>query len=168
MKDTYIDLNEYTTKKQRIFKLVVYGTLICVGLMFLSVALLYMNSSKLEYYLLLMPIYLLFYIYFLWVSLKASLFIKTDINSIVIKFGIRNSSRDIILWDSINKVRIGPTYISFFKKTGKRKRYMLGWLPYAKVIEIKDKLIEVFESNGISYEVVDFIRYENKPKIDTE
>lgn len=168
MKDTYIDLNEFSTKKQRVFNLLIYGTLACVGLMILSVALLYMYSGTFEYNLLVMPIYLLLYIYFLWVSLKAKLFIKVDENSIVLKFGIRRSSRDIILWDSIKKVRVGPTYIAFFKKTGKKKRYMLGWLPYVKVIEIKDKLIEVFESNGIVYEVADFIKYEHKPKADSE
>ncbi len=168
MNDLYIDLNEITTKKQRIFRLLIYETLVCVGLILLSVALLYMYNSKFEYYLFVIPVYLLLYIYFLWVSLKADLFIKADSSSIVIKFGVRNSSRDIILWDSIKKVRVGPTYISFFKKTGKRKRYMLGWLPYIKVIEIKDKLIEVFKSNGIAYEVVDFIKYEHKPKTDTE
>lgn len=163
VKDLYIDLNEYTTKKQRVFRLLIYETLICIGLMLLTVFLFFSFSSTIEYYLLVIPIYLLLYLYFVWISLKTNLFIKVNEDSIVLKFGIRNSSKDILLWDTIKNVRVGPTYISFYKKSGKRRRFMLGWLPYAQVIEIKDKLIDVFESKKIPYEVVDFIRYQTRP-----
>lgn len=162
MNKLYINLNEYSTKKQRVFRLLALGLLICILLIILSVLPLLLFGKSAEYLAIIIFIYLFLYFYFAWLSFKSKIYIKTDDNSIIIKFGIRNSSRDIILWDSIRKVRIGPTYIAFYKKSGRRRRYMLGWLPYAKVIEIKDGLIELFDSLGVEYEVVDFVRYQNE------
>lgn len=165
MIDQLIDLNEYSTKKQRVIRIIILGSLLSFVLMLFTVFLIISVQIGVEVLLITMVIYLMLYIYFVWVSFKTKLFIKVDGNSIVLKFGIRNSSKDVIMWDTIKKVRVGPTYISFYKKSGRRRRYMLGWLPYAKVIEIKDKLVDVFERKGITYEVADFIKFHsNHPK----
>lgn len=162
MKEICIDLNEFSTKRQRVFRFLVFGLLICVSLILLSILFLSLLSKTIEYLVVVIIIYLILYFYFVWLSFKTKLFIRSDEGCIIFKFGIRNSSKDIIRWNTIRKVRIGPTYIAFYKKSGRRRRYMLGWLPYAKVIEIKDSLITLLERLGVDYEVVDFIRYQNK------
>jgi ubiquitin len=60
------------------------------------------------------------------------------------------------MWDVIKKIRLGPTYITFSKKSGKDKKVQLGWLPYTKVIEIKDKVNSFAQSKGIDIEIAEF------------
>lgn len=162
MNDFFVNLNEYSTKKQKVFRTLIFGGLLFIGVMILSFLLLWFFNKAAEYLVATITVYLIIYFYFAWFSFKTKLYLKADKSCITIKFGIRNSSKDIILWDTIRKVRIGPTYIAFYKKSGRRRRYMLGWLPYAKVIEIKDNLIALLDSIGVDYEVVDFIRYQDK------
>ena len=60
------------------------------------------------------------------------------------------------MWDVIDKVRIGPTYITFFKKSGKGKKVQLGWLPYKKVVEIKERIQQCSNNKGIEVEIAEF------------
>ncbi len=162
MDNLFIDLNEYSIKKQKLFRLIIFGALLCLLLLLFSILFLRYLNKPAEYLLITSFVYLALYFYFVWVSYKTKLFIKADEKCIILKFGIRSRSKDIILWDTIRKVRIGPTYIALMKKSGRRRRYMLGWLPYYKVIEIKDKLIDFLDTRNVDYEVVDFIKYQDK------
>lgn len=63
---------------------------------------------------------------------------------------------DQVIWETLKKVRLGPTYISFIKRSGKKKVIPLGWLPYAKVVEIKDKVHVICTSKGIDVEVAEY------------
>ncbi|RPH30980.1 MAG: hypothetical protein EHM93_14945 [Bacteroidales bacterium] len=162
MVNFYIDLNEYSSKKPRIIRLLIFGAIVCLGFTITSLAIFLTLKSSLEWFFLIAASYIALYIYFAWVAFKTNIFVKANDNGIVFKFGIRNGSKDYILWDSIKKVKIGPAYITFFKKSGRRKRVQLGWLTYSRVVEIKDKVVALCDNKGITYEVVDFIRYYKK------
>lgn len=162
MTNFYIDLNEYSSKKPRIIRLLIFGAIVCLGFTITSFVFFLTLKSSLEWFFLLAAIYLALYIYFAWITFKTKLFIKADNNGMDFKFGIRAYSNDFIIWDSIQKVIIGPAYIRINKKSGKRKKIYLGWLHYSKVLEVKEKCIEVCKARRIRYEVVDFIKYSEK------
>ena len=164
MKTYYIDLNEITRKRARAIRLLALGAGICLLLIVITFLVFLKNKSSLEWPLLLQTVYLLFYIYFTWITLKAKIYIKADSNGIVFKFGIRNRSKDYILWETVSRIKIGPTYITFLKRSGRKKKIPLGWMPYKKVIEVKETVVELSESKNIPYEIVEFERFINEKK----
>ncbi len=159
MKNFYIDLNEYSSKKPRVIKQLIFGAIICMILTLASLSVSFRMKSPIEWFFLITILYFCLYIYFAWLTFKTKLYVKADENGIEFKFGIRSKTANYINWDLIKRVGIGYAYISFFKKSGKRRRIQLGWLPYSQVVEIKDKVAELCKHKGVSYEFVDFIRY---------
>lgn len=162
MSDFYIDLNEFSSKKTRIVQLLVFGAIICVGFTLTSLSIFLTTNSSLEWFFLMAAIYVALYIYFAWLTFNAKLYVKADESGIEFKFGIRSKTANYINWSSISRLRIGYAYISFFKKSGRRRRIQLSWLPYCKVVEIKEKVIHLCKKRGVTYEIVDFIRYSKK------
>lgn len=159
-----IDLNEYSSKKPRVVRLLIFGAIICLAFTLSSLAIFLTLKSSLEWFFLIVAVYVALYIYFGWITFKTKLFVKADSKGIVFKFGIRTSFNDFIVWETVKKVRIGYAYITFFKKSGRRRKIQLGWLPYSKVIDIKDKVIEMCKQVDIEYEMADFIKYSKKIK----
>lgn len=159
MKIYYIDLNEITRKRSRTIRLLALGAGACLLLVIITFLVFLKSKSSIEWPLLFQTVYLLFYIYFAWITLKAKIFIKADSNGIVFKFGIRNRSKDYLLWETVSRIKIGPTYITFLKRSGRMKKIPLGWMPYKKVIEVKETLVELSESKNIPYEIVEFERF---------
>lgn len=90
---------------------------------------------------------------FAFVGSKAKLYISADDYAIEYQFGFIVKTPTAIIWETVKKVKLGPTYITFFKRTGKGKKVAIGWLPYAKVIEIKDLIKHYAESKGIPTEI---------------
>lgn len=167
MNSFYIDLNEMSSKKSKIKRLLIFGALMYFSLMLASISILNRLNSPLEWFFLIPAVYLALYIYYAWITFKADLFVKADNTNFEYKFGFLKHSKNTIIWDVVNKVKFGPTYIAFYKKSGRRKMVYLSWLPYAKVVEIKEKLMQLCDNKMIKYEVVDFIRYagyKNKKK----
>ena len=161
----YIDLNEYSSKKPRVIRQLIFGAIICLSLTLTSLSIFLTMNSSLEWFFLIAAVYVALYIYFAWLTFKTKLYVKADENGIEFKFGIRSKTANYLNWGLIKRIGIGYAYISFFKKSGKRRRIQLSWLPYSKVVKIKENLIEVCKHRGISYEIVDFIRYsKNKDK----
>jgi len=165
MNNFYVDLNEVSSKKPRIIRLLIFGALVCLSFTLSSFSIFMKLSTSLEWIFLIVSIYLALYIYFAWLTVTTKLFIKADGNGIAFKFGIRSSSASYFIWDSITKVRIGYAYIAFYKKSGRRKKVQFSWLPYSKVIEIKEKLEAFCKYKKIACEKADFIDYtKNKDK----
>lgn len=164
MDSFYIDLNEMSSKKPRIKRLLLFGACLCLGLFLSSLSILISFNSRLEWVFLIAVLYLALYIYYAWITYKAELFVKADSSIFEYKFGLLKNSKNIIMWDVVSKVRLGPAYVAFFKKSGRRKMVRLNWLPYSKVIEIKDKIIQMCDSKRIKYEKVDFVKYTEKKK----
>lgn len=158
-------MNEISTKKVRIVRLLVFGAIVCLVFVALSIFVFLKFKTSLEWIFFISAIYIALYFYFAWITYKSKLFIKADRDGIDFKFSIRSNSKNYFLWDSVSKVRIGYAYLAFYKKSGRRRKIQLGWLPYVKVVDIKEKVIEMCEDRSIKFEMADFIRYSEKKDI---
>lgn len=96
------------------------------------------------------------YIYFAYVGYVAKIYFSADNFAIEYQFGFFMKTPTAIIWEVIDKVRLGPTYITFFKKSGRGKKVELGWLPYKKVVEIKERIQQYSELKGIKIEVAEY------------
>lgn len=164
MNSFYIDLNEIASKKPRIIRLLLFGAIMCTALVITSIGILISKNSPMEWFILIPTLYLTIYIYFAWITYRAKLFIQADSFCFEYKFGLFKRDKNIILWETIKRVKVGPAYIAFYKKSGRRRVVSISWLPYVKVIEIKDKLTRLVKIKGIPIEIADFIRYTEKKK----
>ncbi|NVO09716.1 MAG: hypothetical protein HXX16_07140 [Bacteroidales bacterium] len=164
MTSFYVDLNEASSKKPRIRRLLIFGATICLGFILFSLSIFLFFRSSLEWFFLVAGLYLVLYLYYAWVTYKTSLFVKADTVCFEYKFGSLKGSKSAILWDVVSKVKLGPAYVAFYKKSGRRKMVQLNWLPYSKVVEIKESLIKMCEFKNIEYQKVDLIKYTKKIK----
>lgn len=103
--------------------------------------------------------YLLQFIYFLYLlfsGYKTKMFINGDDYALEMQFSMVKKVPEQVIWQTLKKIRIGPTYIAFYKRTGKRKIIQLGWLPYTKVVDIKEKVQRICRSKGIEVEIAEY------------
>lgn len=162
MESFYIDLNEMTNKKSKLFRILIYGAIIVILLAVLSIFLLGEKSKTAEVPFIIMVVYFALYLYYAWYTSKAKLYIQADEYAVEYSFGMIKRTSELVIWDTIVKVKLGPTYVAFFKRSGKRKVISLGWLPYAKVVDIKEKLCKVCEFKGIACEKAEYQHFEKK------
>jgi Ca2+/Na+ antiporter len=165
MNSFFVDLNDLSIKKPRIRRFLVLGAILCFVLMIASIALFLTFQSSLGWFVVMFATYFVFYVYYAWMSHKANLYVKADSTGFDYKFGLLKRSNNYIMWATISRIKIGPAYIRFIKKSGRRKLVQLNWLPYVKVIEIKDSLIKMCESKHIPFEKADIIDYSKKKEI---
>ena len=162
MESFYVDLNETSSKKPKIRKLLIFGAIVCLTFIPFSLSVFLTIENSLGWFFLASAFYIALYFYFTWLTYKTVLFIKADTYRFEYKFGLLNRSKNILVWDTISKVKIGPAYIRFFKRSGRRRTVYLNWLPYSKVIEIKELLIKMLEHKKIHYEKAEIIDYSIK------
>jgi len=160
MEPISINLNEMTDKGSRYKRL-----LIILSLIFLVTSVLtYWLLSKLGHtniwIFIGLGIYFLLFIYFGFVGYNAKMFINIDDFALEYQFGFFSKVPDKVIWETITKVKLGFTYIGFYKKTGKRKVMEIGWLPYTKVKEIKNKIHCLCTEKGIKIEVAEYHKEE--------
>lgn len=165
MESFYVDLNEMSHKKTKLFRIWAFGAIFFIILAVLSFILLRNQFGRALLTVLIMAVYFTLYIYFAWITYKAKLYIQADRYTLKYSFGMIKQSAESIMWDTIVRVKLGPTYVAFFKRTGKRKVVALGWLPYVKVIEIKDNIEKFCKVKGITCERSEFKHYEKKKKL---
>ena len=158
MDSFYIDLNEMTNKKPRIIRLWLIGAVIFVLLFVVSFIILSSKNHKVEWYYVAGVVYFGLYIYFAWSAYHNKLYIQADNFALEYKFGLLARSTKSIMLATITKVKIGPTYINFYKKSGRKTTVQIGWLPYNKVKEIKDSVISLCNNLEISVEKSEFIK----------
>jgi hypothetical protein len=156
----HIKLNEFPYRKSKFFRLLIVVAII-LALLAIFTILIFVNRQEGGYVglILIWVSYFLIYLYWAWYSFRVKLYIHADEFAIKFKFGMIPSSSQVILWETIEKVRLGPTHIAFYKKTGRRKMAKLGWLPYSKVVEIKEKVADVCRMKNIPVEIADFTHY---------
>lgn len=135
--------------------------LIILALVFLvtsaaSFLILYQKDDPKEWIFLGFGIYALVFIYFGYMGYKAKLYINADEYALEYRFGFFGKVPEKVIWQTLSKVKFGPTYLAFYKRTGKRKVVQLGWLPYAKVVEIKDKVQHICTEKEIVVEVAEY------------
>lgn len=157
-----IDLNEMTNKKSKLYKIWAFGAVIFLFTAISSVILFQKQFGKAEWPIIILAVYFLLYVYYAWITFKAKLYIKSDEYAAEFSFGMLKRTSEAIIWDTIVKVKLGPTYIAFYKRTGKRKVIRLGWLPYAKVVEIKDSIYKVCEQKAIACEIAEYQHFEKR------
>lgn len=157
--DTFtIELNEISHKKSKLIRLWIGGALILVVTIALSF---YLIGSDITRLAVLIPVVLqvAIYIYFAYSTYNARVYIQSDAYAIEYKFGMLSKTPKTIIWETITKVKIGPTYLAFYKRSGKRTTISLGWLPYVKLKEIKEKICEVAQAKGIACEWAEYKKY---------
>jgi Ca2+/Na+ antiporter len=160
MESFYIELNEMSHKKPRIIKLWIIGAAVLVVLLVLSFVFFASKGYRVVWLLLAAAIYLGIYIYYAYITYNAKMYIQADEFALEYKFGLISRTVNTYMWDTVSKVRLGPAYLAFYKRTGKRKVVSISWLPYSKVVEIKDKICQICEHKGIPCEKADFTKIE--------
>lgn len=157
--DTFsIELNEIGHKKSKLIRLWIVGAVILIVTLALSF---YLMGSDMTRIVVLVPIVLqvAIYIYFAYSTYNARVYIRSDAYALEYKFGMLSKTPRTIIWETITKVKIGPTYIAFYKRSGKRTTLSLGWLPYVKLKEIKEKISEVAQAKDIACEWAEYKKY---------
>lgn len=97
-----------------------------------------------------------YFLYLLFAGSRTKIFINADDYALEFQFSMLRKVPEQIIWQTIKKVRLGPTYMAFFKRSGKKKVIALGWLPYAKVVDIKDKVHKICIEKEIAVEVAEY------------
>ncbi len=151
-----INLNQMAEKGGRYKRMLIFLTAIFLIISLGTFFIFYSKDDPKEWIFLAFAVYSLAFIYFGYVGYKAEMFVNSDDYALEYQFGFFKKVPQKIIWETIVKVKLGPTYLAFFKKTGKRKVIQLGWLPYAKVVEIKDKVQKVAVEKNIEVEVADY------------
>lgn len=159
MESFYIDLNQLSSKKSKLFRVWAVGAVVFTVFGLLLTLIFKKHVGRAELPIVAIAVYFLLYIYFAWVTYKSKLYIQADEYSVEYKFGMLKGSSEKVIWETVVKIKIGPTYIAFFKRSGKRKVIRLGWLPYSKVIEIKNRVCSVCEFKGIRCEKSEFLHF---------
>lgn len=113
----------------------------------------YLKNDPVEWFFIGAAAWGLIMAYFAFIGYKTQLYFSADDYAIEYQFGFLVKTPTAIIWETIRKVKLGPTYMTFFKLSGKGKKISLGWLPYAKVIEIKDKIKQFADAKGIAVEI---------------
>ena len=138
----------------RRFLVIMAVSLIVVSV--ISFAALYNKNKTTEWIFILLGVYALIFLYFAFAGYKTKLFFAGTDFAIEYQFSFFKKMPNIIIWETLTKIKLGPTYIIFFKKSGKGKKIHIGWLPYAKVIDIKTNVKSFAEEKGIELEIADF------------
>ncbi|PLX23730.1 MAG: hypothetical protein C0597_00595 [Marinilabiliales bacterium] len=101
-------------------------------------------------------IYFLAYIYFGFVGYSKEMFVNVDEFALEYQFGFFRKVPEKIIWETVTKVKLGFTYVAFYKKTGRRKVMEIGWLPYSKLKEIKNHVHSFCKEKGIEVEEAEY------------
>lgn len=113
------------------------------------------NDIKLWYFIPFV-IYLGLFIYFALMGYKAKIYFMSDEFAIEYQLGFLTKRPTTIIWQTVHKVKIGPTYIAFLKRSGRGKKLELGWLPYKKVVEIKERIEHCAKEKEILVEIAEY------------
>lgn len=151
-----INLNEMTDKGGRYKRLIIIMSIIYIVTSAIAFWLLYRIDSLNFGLFIGFGAYLLFFIYFGFVGYNAKMYINNDDFAFEYQFGFFSKVPEKIIWETITKVKLSFTHITFFKKTGKRKVVEIGWLSYVKVKEIKNKVHCFCTEKGIPVEIAEY------------
>jgi Ca2+/Na+ antiporter len=121
MESFYIELNEMSHKKPRIIKLWIIGAAVLVVLLVLSFVFFASKGYRVVWLLLAAAIYLGIYIYYAYITYNAKMYIQADEFALEYKFGLISRTVNTYMWDTVSKVRLGPAYLAFYKRTGKER-----------------------------------------------
>lgn len=150
-----INLNQMADKGARYKRLLVILT-ITFAITSAGIYLLLLKGGKNEWQFLGWALYFLLYLYFGYVGYNTKMFINADDFALEYQFGFFKKVPQKIIWETVSKVKLGFTYVAFYKKSGKRKVIKIGWLPYAKVKEIKNMINSICEEKNIEVSIAEY------------
>lgn len=156
--DFYIDLNEdreYHWRTER--KIAMAGSIALLVICALNIAAATTTYSRALYTLMLL-LYIAAFTYSYRIRLRTKYYVRSDEQIIEYKLHAMDRLKQQLLWDSIERVKFGATYVAFYKRTGKRKLLKMGWLTYDSVIRIKRQLQQACAERDIPYEVAQIYR----------
>jgi len=155
-----INLNQMADKGTRYKRLVIILALLFAATSALAYFLILKNNNPNLWIIVGWAIYFLLYLYFGYVGYNTKMFINADDFALEYQFGFFSKVPDKLIWETITKVKLGFTYIAFYKKTGKRKIIKIGWLPYAKVKKIKNMVNSICTEKGIDVVIAEYHKEE--------
>jgi uncharacterized membrane protein YdbT with pleckstrin-like domain len=156
MESFSINLNQMAERGGRFKRYLIILGIVFIAIATISFLILYRKGNPMEWIFVAFGVYALAFFYFAYMGYKTKIFINGDEHALEYQFGFFKKVPDKVIWQTISKVKLGPTYLAFYKRTGKRKVIQIGWLPYAKVKEIKSKVHEVCIEKNIQVEEADF------------
>lgn len=151
-----INLNQMADKGNRYKRLLLILALIFLATSAVIFWIFYQKDNPMEWIFLGLGVYFLLFIYFGYVGYNTKMFINGDDFALEYQFGFFKKVPEKIIWETLTKVKLGFTSIAFFKKSGRRKVIKVGWLPYQKVKEIKNKIQAICNEKNITLEVAEY------------
>ena len=148
-----INLNQSSETGNKYKRFIITLAVVYILSCFAAFLIFYLKEDPIEWVFVGAAVWGLIMAYFAYIGYKAQLYFSSDDYAIEYQFGFLVKTPTAIIWETIRKVKLGPTYMTFFKRSGKGKKISLGWLPYAKVIEVKDKIKQFADAKGIAVEI---------------
>ena len=121
MKSFSINLNQMADKGSRYKKLLFTLALIFLITSAIIFWILYRKENPIEWIFLGLGVYFLLFMYFGYVGYNTKMFINVDDFAFEYQFGFFKKVPGKIIWETVTKVKLGFTYIAFFKRTGKKQ-----------------------------------------------
>ncbi len=155
-----INLNKTSEKGDRYRRFLLIISLILVGILGVTYGIFYLIGIFNEWVYVISAFYVAAFVYIAFNGSKTALYINGDETALEYQLGFYRRAPIAILWQSIKKVKLGPTYLAFYKRSGKRKVIYLGWLPYAKLMDVKNNIETLCKELGIETQHAEINREE--------
>ncbi|HOG20301.1 MAG TPA: hypothetical protein PKW37_07660 [Salinivirgaceae bacterium] len=159
MESFYINFNSHPERSKRFRRFIVLISIILVVMVGLTFWAFYAFSIFGIWLILLLSLHTIIYFYLVYKGYKSELYVKSDNEVLSFKLSLYRRTPTLVFWDSIKKVKIGPTYVAFYKRSGKRKTMYLGWLSYANNINVKRNIESIVKQLSIDIEYGEIIEY---------
>lgn len=156
--DFYIDLNEdWEHHWQTERKIMIAGIVVLLIICTLNIIVTKNNYNR-AIYIALLLFYVVAMAYSYRIRIRTKYYVRSDAQMLEFKLHAMERLKQQLLWESIEHVKFGATYVAFYKRTGKRKQLKMGWLTYDSVLRIKHQLQQACTERGIPYVVAPIYR----------
>lgn len=156
MEPCTINLNQTADKGPRFKRFILILSLIFVASAALFAWLLFRQHDPDSWIFIGLGIYFLLFLYFGYTGYNAKMYILCDDFALEYQFGFFKKVPDKIIWETLNKVKLGFTAITFFKKSGRKKVIKIGWVPYEKLKKVKNTIHAICTEKDIPVEVSEY------------
>lgn len=150
-----INLNSTAKKGGKYRRFLVITSSILILLFIVTAAIFFGYGVFNKWLLILYGVYIISYFYALLASYDAKIYIKADKYALSYHFAYYRRAPTVIVWNTVKRVKLGPTYLEFFKLSGKSKRINLGWISYKELMSVKSKVKNLALSLGIEVDYVE-------------
>lgn len=148
--DTFaVNLNYAAKRGGKYLRFLVVSSLVLIVL-FVLTSIFFLKYGQFNKWLfILYGVYIVSYFYALLASYNARIYIKANKYALSYHFLYYRKAPFVIVWKTVKTVKIGPTYLEFFKLTGKSKRINIGWISYKELMIVKKRVESLARNLGI-------------------